>query len=562
MADNTIQLSPGDYVRVIKGAYASEFGYVVSQTEDICSIAVDQWFAPVEEFPLPAVINCPSDDLKRIVRRQEQNVSLDVKDYVHQSFPVYGVAASKWAREENNNVMDPKSAFGPLHRPTIAELPPPHTVDSIFSDQDVKELYLRLFRGEYSILWRHAFHDAEAIRTGRPMIQFGVSDRASNGMYSALMHCYTFMPAEKGTVVTSYCQPTHDELPGLSENQRKALNARIVHHFLRLAGVDLGFWIRLLLAKSMSVTYQLKKWWIEALDMAIVSADMAVVTKEPCVFPQPYLYTVAKALMACKSFLIAAEILEQASETTADFGDKTFAEQAKARRLAGSFDQAEHCLFIIFRLSYAELRGNLIIAPIYAVLIQEVCTTYVLRISADFVTGSPWTLTSKVCYLLCALTGVSCGSDRVGSFIGSLDKKYRKAQTAKSKLFATFQLAAAQETCRSGTEAFRTGIHSVLKKGFRFENIGFDPCIFSKFLEKSKTWKSETQKTQIDEAEKAASIPCGNDSCRFNSTEKRMERCASCQDILYCSRGCQEAHWPEHKTRCKLVAKALKSAAS
>jgi ankyrin repeat protein len=34
-------------------------------------------------------------------------------------------------------------------------------------------------------------------------------------------------------------------------------------------------------------------------------------------------------------------------------------------------------------------------------------------------------------------------------------------------------------------------------------------------------------------------------------TEVRLQRCARCQAIVYCSPACQRQHWPQHKQRCK-----------
>ena len=83
-------------------------------------------------------------------------------------------------------------------------------------------------------------------------------------------------------------------------------------------------------------------------------------------------------------------------------------------------------------------------------------------------------------------------------------------------------------------------------------------------METAKTQASQEQKAQVERGERYATIYCGNNECRTPSTEneKRLERCAKCQDAYYCSRECQVAHWPEHKSRCKLVAKALQSAAT
>ena len=347
--------------------------------------------------------------------------------------------------------------------------------------------------------------------------------------------------------------------PAFSQNPIHALDKRVVHHFLRLTSVDIGFQIRMLLAASTSATYQSLKWWKEALDIAIVKADMFVVTRG--LFLDFYLSSLAHALMACKKLPLAAEIFRQVSETTTAFSDRTtyIGHQGNVLRLNGSFDEAEHCLFEIFRLGLTEYRGNLSHETVYETLVRNICTIYFQRTSADFILGEPWSLQSKVSYLLYAILEVAYLTKRIDKFVNPLAKKFRKAQAAKKGLFAAFQSAAAQETSQASTEAFRTGIYSLLHNGYRFEEIDFDTAIYLDFWDNAKTWKSDEQKAQIEQGEQAATIRCGNNECRCSSLQKPMERCAKCHDIHYCSRECQVAHWPDHKTRCKVVAKALKA---
>ena len=35
----------------------------------------------------------------------------------------------------------------------------------------------------------------------------------------------------------------------------------------------------------------------------------------------------------------------------------------------------------------------------------------------------------------------------------------------------------------------------------------------------------------------------------------RLSQCGACKQVMYCSRGCQKAHWPVHKQQCRKVAK-------
>ena len=524
---------------------------------------MDQCFKlkSAEEYPLPPAIDCTIDDLE-LVRRHNQQVPVDVQDFLHQSFPVLGVAASKWANASESIFMDLESPLGRLHRPTVAELSPPHTVDAVFADPDLKELYFRLFRGEYSLIWWHTFTDDSAIRTGFPQMRGCVVDKV-DGMYAPGMHSFKLDPVDNGKTIQ--ISRSSVELAGLRDNQLEALNCRIVHHFLQLVGADLGFRIRTLLVASLSAMYHSKKWWKEALDISIVSADMAVVAKD-VLFLSRNLMMVARALKSCKKWFLAAEMYQQASEKCSDFRDRVdfLHGQVNALRHAGYFDEAEHGLFNIFRLSFAEFRGNFIHAPDFEVLVQEISNTYCLRASTGFVTTEPWPLVNKVCCLLLPLCEVACNSKRGGGSLinNPLHKKYWKANAAKRGLFAAFQSAAVQDSSQSSLGAFRTGVHSLSKNGFRFEEMNVDSSNFSIIVDLNKTWKSGDQKAIIERAERIAVIHCGRGECRSDSTVQRMERCAKCQDMYYCSRECQVAHWPEHRSRCKLVAKAIKSDAT
>ena len=95
--DTPPPIASGDYVRITRGAYQSEFGYVLRQNENTYSIVVDQYFPLDEEekeqVPLsPHIIDCTLDDLE-LIREHGMVVNLAVEDFAHQSFTVHGGAA-------------------------------------------------------------------------------------------------------------------------------------------------------------------------------------------------------------------------------------------------------------------------------------------------------------------------------------------------------------------------------------------------------------------------------------------------------------------------------------
>ena len=51
-------------------------------------------------------------------------------------------------------------------------------------------------------------------------------------------------------------------------------------------------------------------------------------------------------------------------------------------------------------------------------------------------------------------------------------------------------------------------------------------------------------------------IRCANPSCELNKLDKstgkiKFKKCSRCHAVIYCSRECQTAHYPEHKVNCR-----------
>ena len=51
-------------------------------------------------------------------------------------------------------------------------------------------------------------------------------------------------------------------------------------------------------------------------------------------------------------------------------------------------------------------------------------------------------------------------------------------------------------------------------------------------------------------------IRCANPTCELNKLDKstgkiKFKQCSRCKSVIYCSRDCQTAHYPEHKTPCR-----------
>ncbi|EIW85735.1 hypothetical protein CONPUDRAFT_135346 [Coniophora puteana RWD-64-598 SS2] len=50
---------------------------------------------------------------------------------------------------------------------------------------------------------------------------------------------------------------------------------------------------------------------------------------------------------------------------------------------------------------------------------------------------------------------------------------------------------------------------------------------------------------------------CASCDGHQNHSSARLQRCAGCKRVMYCSTDCQRAHWPIHKKLCKLSAQML-----
>ena len=60
-------------------------------------------------------------------------------------------------------------------------------------------------------------------------------------------------------------------------------------------------------------------------------------------------------------------------------------------------------------------------------------------------------------------------------------------------------------------------------------------------------------------------LRCANPTCEHNKLDKsagktKFKQCSRCQSVIYCSRECQVAHYPEHKVSCRKAISAQKSA--
>ena len=60
-------------------------------------------------------------------------------------------------------------------------------------------------------------------------------------------------------------------------------------------------------------------------------------------------------------------------------------------------------------------------------------------------------------------------------------------------------------------------------------------------------------------------IRCANPTCELNKLDKstrqvKFKMCSRCKAVIYCSRECQVAHYPEHKAYCRQVASVEKAA--
>ena len=60
-------------------------------------------------------------------------------------------------------------------------------------------------------------------------------------------------------------------------------------------------------------------------------------------------------------------------------------------------------------------------------------------------------------------------------------------------------------------------------------------------------------------------LQCANPTCEHNKLDKstgkvKFKKCSRCQAVIYCSRECQVAHYPEHKAQCRKAVDVEKGA--
>lgn len=69
-----------------------------------------------------------------------------------------------------------------------------------------------------------------------------------------------------------------------------------------------------------------------------------------------------------------------------------------------------------------------------------------------------------------------------------------------------------------------------------------------------KTFKDYLQNAASQSNNSGVKAECGNPSCRFMAAgvyEMKVQNCAACHSVSYCSKACQREHWKVHKKSCK-----------
>jgi hypothetical protein len=168
-----------------------------------------------------------------------------------------------------DSLIDPDSPHGRLARPSILNLPPPHSADSVFVDNETGALYKQVYSGNCSLVFKHFFESPKEICLGYPNYHLTVCVCEDNGLLGSLafVEYKAEVTAEVIGVQTIY-RLSDGPLLGMSGDQLSSLGSRALHLLFRLAGYDLG--IRSMVYLGQMGCCQKVGWWKEAVDLAVI----------------------------------------------------------------------------------------------------------------------------------------------------------------------------------------------------------------------------------------------------------------------------------------------------
>jgi hypothetical protein len=312
------------------------------------------------------------------------------------------------------------------------------------------------------------------------------------------------------------------ELANLTGSQKVSLSMRVMHHFLRVVGCDVGY-NSLLMFRRLFSHYKMKSWWTENLDLAIVLADITVQTNQPEYAVYLHLAReVGEALGSCNQHATSVEVFEQVwAEYGSKSSDKMFANDmrmglAEVYARNQQFDEAEETLFHGLRGALLA-HGNQFFFGANACHIGQLANVYHDR---NTVESNKNATTADMCLILMAISnvlGIGLGEPVPPELLNFVAVEYRKPKAARKAIVKALQ--------KNSVMAFRAEVCSWKAKGakhnaFLSEKSAPSSNTFRKFA------KSQAR-VRARENMPIVQTMCRNPNCHDRVAEvEKMSRCS------------------------------------
>jgi len=223
--------------------------------------------------------------------------------------------------EDTHNIPDGHSLS--LSRPCPADLPGLHSSDTHFTSATIEEAANKIFQGDIVV-------QAVEVDTKQAGVIYGISaydnvrlhgSESDASMHGRQLLTFLFFQNSPGVSATMSIEGTGHFLRGedMLERQHSALLHRVLHLFLRVAGAELRLGVFFDMIKSLESFYVDHEWWKEALDAAIIRADVVCTNTGHAKGPMAnFLFRVGEALECTGSFRKAAILYREIASTFVD----------------------------------------------------------------------------------------------------------------------------------------------------------------------------------------------------------------------------------------------------
>jgi cytochrome c551/c552 len=448
--------------------------------------------------------------------------------------------------------IDPESPLGKLPRPSIAELPLPRKGNAVFTNEKTEETYLKIYRGDCIFVWKHFYKDCRMLALGLPSFQISVRMPDAKEIMelnsNALFHTsenYSFSNFLNTPGVLKY-------LSDMSRNQFCALCDRVMHIFIRVVGIEVGFRsIRLIWS---GLLFGFRGWWSEQLDLNLVTTDIAVQSNQPVDDIYHWFRHLGRALETCKRLDLAAEIYSQVGRDYSvdlEAGLPLIHRQGYLYVVLGRYDDAEYVYLYALGMLFAH-GGDQVIE---SVRFQDILSDLLVacQLNANLASKSPTSsATVEGSKFILLNTCHQVASSKPAPNLKVLAPKYRKVNSAKAALLTALKTASSQCTREASIKSLHSSLQGWLQPGTAITSP--IPDVLSKVTSPDAIKRFVRQNLQDEPENLCAGLVCGRWECTMMGHKDKV--CGKCKDTSYCSQECQLTDWPSHKGRCKLVAKA------